>query len=79
MTGLTAEVFGLQGRGVIAEGNQADLVLFDPETVTDRADFDDPIQPAAGIKQVIVAGRTVWDGESWTGARPGRFLPRTAS
>ena len=76
MTGLTAEVFDLAGRGVIALGNQADLVLFDPETVIDRADFDDPMQPAAGIRQVIVAGRTVWDGESWTGARPGRFLPR---
>ncbi len=78
MTGRPAEVFGLKGRGVIAEGNVADLVLFDPETVIDRADYDDPMQPAAGIKQVMVAGRTVWDGEAWTGNRAGRFLEREA-
>ena len=78
MTGRPAEVFGLKGRGVIAEGAVADLVLFDPETVIDRADYDDPMQPAAGIKQVMVAGRTVWDGEAWTGSRSGRFLQRGA-
>lgn len=76
MTGRPAEVFGLRGRGIIAEGHAADLVLFDPETVLDRADYDDPMQPAAGIKQVIVAGKTVWDGEAWSGSRPGRFLRR---
>ena len=78
MTGRPAAVFGLAGRGVIAEGALADLVLFDPETVIDRADYDDPMQPAAGIKRVMVAGKSVWDGESWSGARPGRFLRRDA-
>ena len=76
MTGVAAEVFGLTDRGVLREGAAADLVLFDPETVIDRADYDDPKQPAAGIRQVIVAGQPVWDGEAWTGKRPGRFLRR---
>ena len=74
MTGRAAEVFGLQDRGVIAEGAAADLVVFDPETVIDRADYDDPMRPASGIDRVLVAGRTVWDGQAETGERPGRFL-----
>ena len=76
MTGVAAEVFGLADRGILREGAAADLVIFDPETVIDRADFDDPMQPAAGIRRVIVNGEPVWDGEAWTGRRPGRFLRR---
>lgn len=76
MTGLTAEVFGLAGRGVIAEGNHADLTLFDPETVLDAATFEDPKQPAAGIHTVFVGGQAVWRDGAATGTRPGRFLAR---
>ncbi len=76
MTSLTARQFGLKDRGVLREGAYADLVLFDPETVRDRATFEDPKQPAAGIEAVWVNGRTVWEGGAHTGARPGRALRR---
>lgn len=74
MTGLTAGKFGLDGRGIIAEGAYADLVLFDPETVLDRATFDDPVAPAAGIHAVFVNGQAVFDNGAVTSSRPGRVL-----
>lgn len=79
MTGLPAAVFGLEGRGAVAPGAHADLVIFDAENVEDRATFDDPKQPAAGIERVIVNGKTVWHEGAWSGARPGRVLRRKAS
>lgn len=75
MTGLSARRFGLKGRGVIEVGAYADLVLFDPVTVRDVADFDDPVQRSTGIEAVWVNGQLAYrDGEP--GARAGRFLPR---
>lgn len=74
MSGLTAQTFGLTDRGVIAPDAYADLVLFDPDTVTDTATFEDPEQPATGIAKVFVNGSIVWDGDQSSGARPGRFL-----
>jgi N-acyl-D-amino-acid deacylase len=76
MTGLPAEEFNFQGRGVLAEGNHADLVLFDADTVIDRATFDDPMQPAGGIDRVYVNGTAVWQDGAVTGARPGKVLRR---
>ena len=78
MTGVPAGVFGLAGRGTIAPGACADVTVFDAETVIDRATFDDPIQPAAGIETVIVNGTIVWQGGAATGARTGRALRRGA-
>lgn len=78
MTGKTAQVFGLKDRGVIREGAIADLVLFDPMTVIDRADFEEPERPALGIDHVWVAGETVWQDMRWTGARPGKMVHREA-
>lgn len=76
MTSLSAERFGLAGRGRLMQNYAADLVLFDPKTVKDRATFEDPKQPSAGILAVWVNGQAVWrDGKS-TGARPGRALRR---
>lgn len=76
MTALPAERFGLAGRGRLKQGYAADLVLFDPRSVRDRATFEDPKQPSAGIVAVWVNGQAVWrDGRS-TGARPGRALRR---
>lgn len=74
MTGLSAETFGLEGRGLVREGHAADLVLFDPETVADRAGFEDPEQPAAGIARVFVNGVEAWRDGQATGRRAGRFL-----
>jgi N-acyl-D-amino-acid deacylase len=78
MTGLSAEKFGLADRGVIREGAYADLTLFDPATIVDRATFEDPAQPAAGIAMVMVNGVPVLDAGGPTGARPGRALRRAA-
>ncbi len=76
MTSVPASVFGLKDRGVIREGGYADLVVFDPGTVIDRADFNAPKQLSVGIELVMVNGRPVWQGEAWTGERPGRLLRR---
>lgn len=76
MTRLTAARFGLADRGVIEPGAHADIVVFDPDTVADRATFDDPKKPSVGIDLVMVAGEVVYrDGEA-SGARPGRMLLR---
>ncbi|AKC88328.1 D-aminoacylase [Pseudoxanthomonas suwonensis] len=74
MTGLPAARFGLRDRGLIREGACADLVLFDPATVRDVADFHDPVRPAAGIYAVWVNGRLAYDGREVAGERHGRFL-----
>jgi N-acyl-D-amino-acid deacylase len=78
MTGLPASVFGLTGRSVLAPGNHADIVIFDPKTVSDRADFEHPTEPAAGIDAVYVNGQAVVKAGAATGARPGRALRRQA-
>ena len=76
MTSLPAERFGLTGRGRLKQNYAADLVLFDPASVKDRATFENPKQVSAGIVAVWVNGQAVWrDGQS-TGARPGRALRR---
>lgn len=78
MTGLSAEKFGLADRGVIRAGACADLTLFDPATIIDRATFENPAQPAAGIALVMVNGEAVLEAGKPTGARPGRALRRAA-
>ena len=74
MTGQTAKVLGLEDRGFVKEGQYADLVLFDPECVLDRATYDDPEHPAAGIDMVLVNGEVTYEGGTMTENRPGRFL-----
>lgn len=79
MTGRVAEVFGLVDRGVIRTGAFADLVLFDPKTVRDAADFDHPTLPAEGIAETWVAGQSAYVyGEGATSARAGRVVTRGA-
>jgi len=79
MTGRPAAVFGIPDRGVIREGAFADLVLFDPGTVADRATFADPIQPAAGIMETWVNGQSVYvNGKGAADAPAGRILTREA-
>ena len=76
MTGLAAREYGLSERGLIRPGYHADLVIFDPASVADRATFEDPKQPAAGIETVLVNGVPVWEDGQPTGERPGRALRR---
>jgi dihydroorotase/N-acyl-D-amino-acid deacylase len=74
MTSLPAARLGLADRGLVRPGQKADLVLFDPATVVDRATFEKPHQYADGVSLVVVNGQIVFDGEKMTGARPGRVL-----
>ena len=78
MTGLTAQTYGLAGRGVLRPGAYADITVFDAATVDEAATFEHPIAPAKGIDTVIVNGAIVWRGGASTAARPGRVLRRTA-
>lgn len=79
MTSLAAEHVGLEGRGVLRPGAPADLVLFDPEAVMDRATPEAPHLPSRGIVRVWVNGAQVYaDGET-TAARPGRVLRRESA
>ena len=77
MTGLSAKRLGLADRGRVEEGMMADLVVFDPATVRDRATFSDPHQYPEGITYVLVNGVAVVDSGRFTNARPGRALRRT--
>jgi N-acyl-D-amino-acid deacylase len=74
MTSLPAGRLKLAGRGRIAPGTVADLVLFNPRSVADRSTFSDPGIVAAGIEKVFVGGELVWDGTKVTAARPGTVL-----
>jgi N-acyl-D-amino-acid deacylase len=71
MSGLTAAQMHIADRGLIREGLAADLVLFDPDTIADKATFEDPFQYPVGITTVIVNGRVVLDNGRHTGQRPG--------
>jgi N-acyl-D-aspartate/D-glutamate deacylase len=77
MTSLPADRLGLPDRGRIKEGAWADVVVFDPETVEDRATFEEPHQYPVGIPFVIVNGTVVVDDDAFTDARPGRVLRKT--
>jgi N-acyl-D-amino-acid deacylase len=74
MTSLPADLFGLAGRGRIALGAHADLVVFDPQTIVDRATYERPFQAPEGIRHVYVNGTPVLHAGEYTGERPGRVL-----
>jgi N-acyl-D-amino-acid deacylase len=74
MTGLAAQKLRLDDRGRIKPELAADLVVFDPLTVADRADYENPHQYAAGISQVLVNGNFVIRDGKHTGALPGKIL-----
>jgi len=76
MTGLTARHLGFQNRGTIAAGNIADLVLFDPTIVADRATAAAPDLLSVGIEAVWVAGQLIYTDGKATGARPGVVVRR---
>ncbi len=77
MTSMPAERLRLSDRGLLRPGYLADLVLFDPETVRDKATFENPKQYPVGIEMVMVNGETVIENGEHTGAMPGRVLRRS--
>src|SRR5438045_627378 len=74
LSGLPATNLGLDHRGFTKEGMFADIVVFDPTTIADRATFAQPHQYAAGVKHVFVNGQQVLKDGEHTGATPGRAL-----
>ena len=74
MTLLSARRLDFDDRGQIATGKKADLVVFDPQRITDRATFEDPLQYATGVQYVVVNGTVVVDKGVHAGAKPGRVL-----
>ena len=74
MTSLPAQIAGFSDRGLLRPGMAADVAIFDPETVSDKATFEDPSQYAVGVSYVLVNGTVVIDQGQHTGARPGRVL-----
>lgn len=76
MTSLPARKFGLDGRGQIQEGFIADIVVFDPATVSDKAEFQQPHQFSVGIPWVIVNGKLVVEQGKHNGTRSGQALRR---
>ncbi len=79
MTGLTARTFGIRRRGTIEVGSYADLVVFDAAIVGDRATYENPAQPSAGIETVIVNGEVTFASGGHIGRRAGRVVRRQAA
>ena len=74
MTSLPAARIQQFDRGLLRPGMKADLTIFDPATISDRAEFGNPHQYAVGVSYVIVNGQVVLDGGTMTEARPGAVL-----
>ena len=74
MTSLPATNLGLEKRGLLKDGYFADVVVFDPKGVADRATYEKPHQYAAGVKHVLVNGVPVLKDGEHTNAKPGRAL-----
>lgn len=76
MTSLPASRLGLEDRGIIAEVQAADIVIFNPQTVIDHATFQQPCRFPQGIEYVLVNGDVVIEEGEHTGRYPGRLLKR---
>ena len=76
MAGLPAEKLRWPDRGLVRQGYKADLVIFDPATIADRATYAAPHQYPVGIRRVIVNGQVVVADGAHSGARPGAVLAR---
>ena len=73
-TSLTAQRLGIRDRGLLREGFYADIVIFDPETIIDKATYENPHQYSEGIDYVLVNGEVVVDHGRITDARPGMVV-----
>jgi N-acyl-D-amino-acid deacylase len=76
LTALPARTFGLRGRGMLTPGAAADLVVFDPVQIQDKATYDDPLAPPSGIDYVVVNGTVVTDHGEVHDVFPGRAIRR---
>ena len=76
MTALPAAAFGIQDRGILREGLAADITIFDPDKIIDKATYENPHQYPEGISYVIVNGEVVVEKGKHTGKRSGRVLRR---
>ncbi len=74
MTSLPAQRVGLKERGILKPGFYADVVIFDPASVTDKATFENPHQYSEGVSLVLVNGTPVWEDGKFTGNLPGKIL-----
>ena len=74
MTSLNAAKLGIKDRGTLKEGMKADVAIFDPQRVIDKATFENPAQYPEGIEFVVVNGTAVIDRGKHLGAKPGRVL-----
>jgi N-acyl-D-aspartate/D-glutamate deacylase len=74
MTSLPASWLGQEDRGVIAEGMLADVAVFDPDVIRDRATFTDPHQYSVGIENLLINGVPVIRDGALTGEKPGRWI-----
>jgi N-acyl-D-aspartate/D-glutamate deacylase len=81
MSSLPATAFRMDGRGLVRAGYVADLAIFDPATVSDKASFEKPHAYAEGVRHVVVNGRLVLNDAAMTGLLPGRpvYGPGTSS
>ena len=77
MTALPASTIGMVDRGYLAPGMAADITVFDPKTVIDRATYDEPARLSEGIRYVIVNGRVALFNGQPTGQKGGRVLLRS--
>jgi len=77
ITGGPAEKLGLEDRGLIKEGYWADLVLFNPKKIIDKATFENPYQYAGGIDYVFINGKMVIEKGVYNGERAGRVLKKS--
>ena len=74
MSGLPAATLGLRQRGLLREGHFADVVVFDPAVIADRATFASPHQLSVGVSEVVVNGQVAVSGGDFAGRLPGRAL-----
>jgi dihydroorotase/N-acyl-D-amino-acid deacylase len=74
MSSAVATRLAILDRGVLKPGMFADIVIFDPNAIIDRATFEDPKQISTGVRYVWVNGALVWRDGRHTGAKPGRIL-----
>ena len=76
MTSFPAQKFGLWKKGIVREGMDADLVIFDPDTIAERSTFQEPHQYPVGLPYVILNGQVVVDQDRYTGKLAGRVVKK---